>query len=928
MKFKNYKYQLLILVTILSLTSLKLNAYTLTSSDSIKIANKYYDLGLQYGKKGILDSALFYTQLSVEIYENNTKTDKTFLANAYQSIGIINKLLGKYLEAIKYYDHAEKIYIAENNEFLLALVYMNKANIFKVQQDYSKAETFLNRSVNIFNKDSINNKHRLASAYNNLGNIYLNQKELQKAIKYYLKSIKLKRGSKRSYATYGNLAICYKNLYNYNLAEIYYQKAINKAIEYYNDSCNINIALHYNNYAIFLSEQNDRTQASHYFNLVNKIYINNFGLKHPSISDYFNELGNHYVRYNQPDSALVYFQQALIALAPDYNNEDFFTNPSINEVLSKTHFLTALKNKANILSELGNQKKDTEYLKQSLITYDLAIDVIGKIRSGYISEESKLFLADNEFETFSKALQTCFDLYQLTKGKIYLEKAINYSEAGKSAILTEALQNNQALNIGGIPDSLLLQEKKLEKSIWGYEELIYEETKKKSPDQNKLEYWNKYLFEEKQQYDHLISYLEDHYEEYFSLKHVKNNFTIKQLQKNLKHKDLLLEYFFTNDRLYTFTISKHHSDIYVNKIDSLFHHHLDKLLASLSNNNFSEHGYDEFNQYQESSLYIYNQLLKPFENKIKHKNLIIVPDGKLAYLPFEVLISEKNSYDRINYKDLPYLLYNHQFSYSYSAQFLMDNKKQKTAIKKLAAFAPTYNNINSLPENYSSFRQEYREKLFPLKGIKVEVETIAKLLNGDSYIGNEANEKTFKEIAADYDILHLAMHTIMDDTNPMYSKMAFTQHVDSTEDGFLNTYELYNMHLNSRMAVLSSCNSGSGKLHRGEGVMSMARGFIYSGCPSIIMTLWTVEDKSGVKLMTKFYEKLLNGKSKSDALQESKIDFIQNADQLKSHPYFWSGYVVIGNNSALFNSHLKYFIYLGIIVVLIITGILVKRRKN
>ena len=207
------------------------------------------------------------------------------------------------------------------------------------------------------------------------------------------------------------------------------------------------------------------------------------------------------------------------------------------------------------------------------------------------------------------------------------------------------------------------------------------------------------------------------------------------------------------------------------------------------------------------------------------------------------------------------------------------------------------------------------------------MQQISQLIKGDKFLDSSASEKTFKKVAPLYDILHLAMHTIMDDENPMYSKMAFSQNTDSTEDGFLNTHELYNMKLNSRMAVLSSCNSGSGKFQRGEGVMSLARGFVYAGCPSIVMTLWTVEDKSGVELMSSFYKYLLKGKTKSESLQLSKIDFINSADPLKSHPYFWSGYIVIGNNDALFKPYIKYLIVFGILFVAVF-GIFVFRKRR
>ena len=169
-----------------------------------------------------------------------------------------------------------------------------------------------------------------------------------------------------------------------------------------------------------------------------KIYNLNFGSTHPELSECYNSIGEFYLNNNNTDSALFYFQKSLIALSPEFNDTSISSNPEINQVLSKTHLLSSLKNKANALSKLASQNKNISNYKLSLATYDRAIEAINLIRSGYLSEESKLFLADNEFETFSNALQTSYELYKLTNEQRYLEKVFNYSEAGKSAILTEA----------------------------------------------------------------------------------------------------------------------------------------------------------------------------------------------------------------------------------------------------------------------------------------------------------------------------------------------------------------------------------------------------------------------------------------------------------------------------------------------------------
>jgi CHAT domain-containing protein len=547
-----------------------------------------------------------------------------------------------------------------------------------------------------------------------------------------------------------------------------------------------------------------------------------------------------------------------------------------------------------------------------------------------VSEESKLLLADNEFETFSNALETCFNLYNLTNNPEYIEKAFFYSESGKSSILNESIQSTKALNIGGIPDSLIIQEKTLEKSIWNYEELIYEENKRKEPNENKLSYWNKFLFEEKQNYSALLDYLETNFADYHSFKYKNIETNIKQIQHDLAKQESVIEFFLTSTDLYTFLIQKNKVIFNKSKADSSFYNNLTQVIKSVSNNNFSYHGFAEFNEFQNASHDLYKELFGSIEKEIKQDNLIIIPDGLLAYLPFEVLTTKNNDYKKINYKKLSYLIYQNAISYAHSANFISTTRTKKIASKNIAAFAPSYKIDSNIFENHLSTRQQYREKLFPLKGIKEEAINITDLINGDKFLGNEANETHFKKVANQYDILHLAMHTIVDDNNPMYSKMAFTQTNDSINDGFLNTYELYNIKLNSRMAVLSSCNSGSGKMQRGEGVISLARGFIYSGCPSIIMTLWSVEDKSGVKLMTNFYKSLLKGKSKSEALRNSKIEFIEKADQLKAHPYFWSGYVVIGNNDPLFYNKSNVIIgtiVLGLLILLVFI-IYIRRKKT
>lgn len=148
--------------------------------------------------------------------------------------------------------------------------------------------------------------------------------------------------------------------------------------------------------------------------------------------------------------------------------------------------------------------------------------------------------------------------------------------------------------------------------------------------------------------------------------------------------------------------------------------------------------------------------------------------------------------------------------------------------------------------------QVLRGSLIKLQWAENEVSGISDIIAGNTYYNKNATEETFKKQAPKAGIIHLATHAIVDDENPMYSKLALAPDTTTQEDGFLNTYELYNMQLDANMVVLSACNTGYGKLIRGEGIMSLARGFIYAGCPSIVMSLWPVDDQSTSTIMKDF----------------------------------------------------------------------------
>jgi CHAT domain-containing protein len=142
---------------------------------------------------------------------------------------------------------------------------------------------------------------------------------------------------------------------------------------------------------------------------------------------------------------------------------------------------------------------------------------------------------------------------------------------------------------------------------------------------------------------------------------------------------------------------------------------------------------------------------------------------------------------------------------------------------------------------------------------------------------------------------------------------------DSTEDNFLNTYEIPSIRLEASLVVLNSCNTGTGRLYSGEGVFNLARGFLYTGVPTIVMTLWEIDDNIGIEIIQDFYKQLKKKMPTDEALRAAKLGFISGADKARAHPYFWSAYVTVGKSESIALKNPAFWNY-GIVLTIGLAG--------
>jgi CHAT domain-containing protein/Tfp pilus assembly protein PilF len=299
---------------------------------------------------------------------------------------------------------------------------------------------------------------------------------------------------------------------------------------------------------------------------------------------------------------------------------------------------------------------------------------------------------------------------------------------------------------------------------------------------------------------------------------------------------------------------------------------------------------------------LYQKLLQPAEPYFTKKTkLIIIPDGILNYLPFEVLLTEnKGTNTGTPYSGLPFLIKKYPVSYVQSASVLKSLLSEQSGVrqadpgnKKLVAFGdPVYENGNDMSRSSSKNYQrlEYTGK---------EIENIASLFkkgNADIYLRGDATEENVKREGElkKFNYVHFATHGFIDEDKPDLSSLVLTQDNNSEEDGFLQATEIFNLNLNADLVVLSACQTGLGKLIRGEGMVGLTRAFMYAGTPSVLVSLWSVKDASTATLMTDFYKNLIKEKlSKTDALRKAQLSML--GDEKFAHPFYWAPFVLVGD---------------------------------
>ncbi|UBM58199.1 CHAT domain-containing protein [Marinilongibacter aquaticus] len=553
---------------------------------------------------------------------------------------------------------------------------------------------------------------------------------------------------------------------------------------------------------------------------------------------------------------------------------------NFSEILFPIQYLEALQKRAQ-------HEPDEKALKSLSEAVRLATD----LKKNYPFQESKFELD----ATIRPMVSQILDLNTHSNSPDFLPW-INKIQA---ASLNEALWD-QKIKPQFQDDSLIIKEKLLQQelnSVW-----IAQANAGKTDSA-----LDQKLNELKIEMGFLKRQLEEKNEAYFALKYQTNEVSSEELKKTLANDAAALSYFLTDSVAYVSLIDRRE---YLNLKINLPSSFLDQI-EELKNALYTNPGLGKY-QGAQAAFEIYKTIFEPLEPHLKGiHHLLIIRDSQLNLIPFEVLQDENKAYliDRFSIF----------YDYSFLTYFRSKQKKFSRPQEKALAIAPYADNAFLLSENRD-------RNLGQLPFSSQEVDKIG----GVSYKNQSASKNNFFEEYQEYGIIHFATHAQMDDEEPGKSFIAF--YPDST-DYKLYTEELYSLSLqNTELVVLSACEAGNGKLQKGEGLISLARGFAYAGCPSTITTLWKAHDESSAWLASRLYHYLEKGWNKADALRQAKLDFRKSATgQEFNHPYYWANFILIGNDQGLrlpFWVAYKYSIISCSILVFVLIAAFVVRKKR
>lgn len=835
----------------------------------------------EFSKNTSIDNLFIFDQIISNLWRKpENKKEQTAKVYLHVNYGYYLKQFGFINKSIKQYEQAYSIYKTNGNidfdiiEFCLKPL----ANNYTRLGEINRAEDIL--KILIQKAQQVGNIGHVSSGYLNLASVYRTKGNYHKAIEYLKLGLKLENSPGRKSAFYSDLAINYMFLDEVDLTFENIKKS-NKL-----NSGLINSILVRN----LISEANWLLKKGEFEKALDKFYKSIekarlvFGEHNREVAKIYNQVAVVYRQKKMFEMALEAYQKSLTTLLIKFKAASLLENPNESYFYPENTLKEALDGRGDVFVLINN-------FNNALENYKLAFIVDKELRGSYVAQNSKIVQQQESRIRSEKCIEICYVMFNETNDVNWIERGFQFAEHSKSIVLLDAKKEgffkskikNDSLFL--IENSLLLKKSNLNNNI------LLEELK---GEKASIKLLSKFISERDNIFNNIQLTRNEIAKKYPQL-NVQNDslISLKKLKKEvLKNDTSLIEFFDGQNNIYIFSINNRLS-IQVKKIikDDVFQNQITDFLELFS----KDSGVEIQNNIDNYTFLAHELYVKLFTTHLNSK-VIIVPDGIFSFMPFDALLSEKTKIR--NFGKLPYLIKTNNISYAYSAAIQIEQTKlERSTQSGFLGFFPVF--------------KENHRKLAALNYTLEEARSIKEIRKGKFLLREKASKSQFQNLAKDNAIVHLSTHAAAGD----YLNPPSIEFYDKS----LYLPEIYGYNLNNDLLVLSACETGIGTLRKGEGLMSLARGFSFAGVKNLIVSLWKVNDKSTSLLMSSFYENLKVLGDKSLSLHKSKLDYLNNnsISNAKKSPFYWASFVYIGNTMDLSNDNfsLGWLIILGFVLL-------------
>ncbi|MCB0707173.1 MAG: tetratricopeptide repeat protein [Saprospiraceae bacterium] len=926
--------------------------YELFGPQDPRVADVLNNMGICYEQMSDYRKALERYHQAKQIRFDYYGDCHSSVADSYLNMGTCWHKWGDFRMALDFYAKARQIYESDLEQYGadLVLVLNNMGVCYQDRGDYLAAEQLLELTLATNLKLHPPDHPDIATSLNNLGLNFFDLGDYNKALVYFRRALDIRERSLEPGHPWiaslkNHMASCYLKKKDYDRAYGLASEALQMRLDHFGPM-NRDVADSYSDLGLYFEKINQYDSAETNYLAALEIYKDQLGSQHPLVADTYQRLGDCFLIQGQEDQAVDYFVESLRikqkSLGVDHpevarifariaqcklNDPEtglFLLESNLTGLGSLEHpddphsvfsplvALEILMAKSELLQAWQQQHQDSTRLLQIRAVHDTGLKWMDRALQSFQEPGSKQLLMDRFYLLLEMILENCDAGFAQTGDSEWIERAFAVSERGKSLLLRESVAKVQAASFAGIPDSLRKEEQNLLLDIAALERRIFQ-----APDSLKKNLDGELFIQKQNQYQ-LLGQIKETFPEYYELRYGSQAFRLDKLKSYVQQEGLnILEYFQGDRSVYVFLLNA--DTLWMKRLGSgtqLSSKVKSFREALTSYNPIQDAGKDLPAIYGAMAYDLYNMLIEPLENLMIGNRLLIIPDGSLHYLPFDCLVGQPVGPNSA-WRDMSFLLNQYSVGYAYTVDLLLRPVTHYSrSASKMLAVAPDFKAEGDLD---------------PLLYNEEEVNSVSTKWPGTILSGPDATKERFRKEAPNYQVLHLATHASANDTMGSYSYLAFQGNQRGGDSTRLFARELYNMRLPADLVVLSACETGVGEWQRGEGMISLARGFFYSGSKSLLTSLWKLDDRSSSQLMTSFYGYLLKGETKDLALQQAKLDFIRESSSVRAHPFYWASFVPVGLMDPIevpaSNNWLKW-VLMGLFSLLLGSVVLFFRRKR